>query len=142
VDLQPLKPVLRKSARAFVTILPIIAGMLLLTGLLVTLFPDPLSTGLFGRHELTDVLLGAAAGSVAMGHPLASYVLGGELLSKGVSLLAVTALLVSWVTVGVAQLPAEALMLGRRFALLRNGLCFLFALAIAYLTVYTLELVA
>jgi DNA-binding response OmpR family regulator len=46
--------------------------------------------------------------------------LGGELLAKGISLVAVTALLVSWVTVGSVQLPAEALMLGSRFALYRN----------------------
>jgi hypothetical protein len=78
---------------------------------------------------------------VAAGHPLASYVLGGELLTEGVSLLAVTALIVSWVTVGVVQLPAEALLLGRRFAIYRNLICYFFAIAISFLTVYTLRLI-
>ena len=87
-----------------------------------------------------NALIGASVGSVAVGHPLASYLLGGELLKGGVSLVAVTALIVSWVTVGIVQLPAECMMLGARFAVYRNGTSFVSALAIAFLLVYTLQL--
>jgi hypothetical protein len=131
----------RKTLRTFVNITPIIAGMLLLTSLAITLFPKELSTKIFGGHGMADVVLGALIGSVAAGHPLASYILGGELLAGGVSLFAVTALMVSWVTVGVVQLPAEALLLGRRFAIYRNLSCFFFSIAVALLTVYTLQLI-
>jgi hypothetical protein len=86
--------------------------------------------------------MGASVGSVAAGHPLASYLLGGELLQNGVSLIAVTALVVSWVSVGIVQLPAEILMLGARFAVYRNLISFFSAVAIAFLSVYTLRLVA
>ncbi len=77
-----------------------------------------------------------------MGHPLAGYLLGGELLANGVSLMAVTALIVSWVTVGLAQLPAEALLLGRRFAVWRNLFCFFSAIAISFLTLILMGLIA
>ena len=77
---------------------------------------------------------------MAVGHPLTSYVLGGELLEHGVSLAAVTAFLVAWVTVGSIQLPAEMLMLGRRFSLYRNLICFGLATLIALLTPTTLYL--
>lgn len=120
--------------------LPILLGMLLLTSLILAWLPSSGLQTLFGRHTSLDVLLGAVIGSVAMGHPLAGYILGGELLAGGVSLIAVTALIVSWVTVGVVQLPAEALLLGRRFAVTRNLFCFLSAIAIAYLTVGVLRL--
>lgn len=136
---QRLKQGLRATSRTIIAILPIVLGMLLLTSLAVSLFPKQLPAGLFGRVEALDALLGAAIGSLAAGHPLASYILGGELLAKGVSMVAVTALLVSWVTVGIVQLPAEALLLGRRFALTRNLLNFLFAIAIAFGVVYTLR---
>lgn len=131
---------LRKTLRTFLNVLPIIVGMLLLTSLAVTLFPQRIAEGLFGNGELLDSLLGATLGSIAAGHPLASYLLGGELLRSGVGLIAVTALLVSWVTVGLVQLPAEALLLGSRFAVLRNLLSFIAALAIAFVTVYSLRL--
>jgi len=130
------------SLRAFAQMLPILLGMLLLTSLILAWLPSSSLQALFGRSGALDVLLGATVGSVAMGHPLAGYILGGELLAGGVSLIAVTALIVSWVTVGVVQFPAEALLLGRRFALIRNLLCFFSAIAIAYLTVGVMRLLS
>ena len=129
----------KKTIRTFINVVPIIVGMLLLTSLLITLFPEQMSAGLFGNGDIIDTLLGASIGSMAAGHPLASYLLGGELLSGGVSLFAVTALVVTWVTVGIVQLPAEAMLLGARFAVYRNIISFITATAIAFLTVYTLR---
>jgi hypothetical protein len=113
--------------------------MLLLTSLVIELFPEQLSTSLFGKNSVIDAWLGATIGGIAAGHPLVSYMLGGELQNSGVSLFAVTALIVSWVTVGMVQLPAEAFMLGKRFALYRILLSYLFAILIALLTVFTLQ---
>jgi uncharacterized membrane protein YraQ (UPF0718 family) len=130
----------RKTLHNFINVVPIIIGMLLLTSLAVTLFPQQIASDVFGNGEFLDSLTGAALGSIAAGHPLASYLLGGELLGKGVSLAGVSALMVTWVTVGIVQLPAEAMMLGSRFAIYRNGINFVAAIAIAFLTVYTLNL--
>lgn len=58
---------------------------------------------------------------------------GGELLGSGVGLVAVTAPLVNWVAVGIVQLPAETLMLGRCFAVYRNLVCFAIAFVITIL---------
>jgi hypothetical protein len=107
--------------------------------LVLSLFEPAQAARYFGRGDLVDALLAAVLGSIAAGPPLASYLLGGELRAGGVSLLAVTALVVSWVTVGVVQLPAEALFLGRRFAVTRNLVAFVFTLAVAWLTVQTLR---
>jgi hypothetical protein len=128
-----------KTVRTFINVVPVIVGMLLLTSLLITAFPEQVSAGLFGNGDMLDTLLGASIGSIAAGHPLASYLLSGELLGGGVSLIAVTALVVTWVTVGIVQLPAETLMLGGRFAVSRNIISFFTAIAIAFLTVYTLQ---
>lgn len=124
---------LRASATSMFDALPIVIGMLLLTGLLVELLPGEALARLLGGGGSLDVWIAAALGSVAVGSPIAGYVLGGELLARGASLVAVTALLVSWVTVGVAQLPAEALLFGWRFAMLRNVVSFLLAITMAYL---------
>ncbi len=134
-----IKDSLRKTIKTFINVLPIIVGMLLLTSLVVTVFPEQISTGLFGNGDILDTLLGASIGSIATGHPLTSYLLGGELLGGGVSLIAVTALVVTWVTVGIVQLPAESLLLGTRFAVYRNIISFIAAISIAFLTVYTLR---
>lgn len=134
-----LRDSFKKTVRTFINVLPIIVGMILMTSLVVTVFSEQISAGLFGNGNVLDTLLGASIGGIAAGHPLASYLLGGELLSGGVGLIAVTALVVTWVTVGIVQLPAEALMLGSRFAVVRNIISFVAAIAIAFLTVYTLR---
>jgi uncharacterized membrane protein YraQ (UPF0718 family) len=131
---------IKKATTMFLVMLPMLMGVVLLTGLILELLPTERAAELFGGNNLLDALIGATLGSIAAGHPLTSYVLGGELLAKGISLVAVTALLVSWVTVGSVQFPAEALMLGRRFALYRNLLCYIFSILIAILTIATLRL--
>lgn len=135
-----LQGILYKTLHSFVNILPIIAGMLLLTSWVMLLMPDTLATELFTGNGFVDTLLGAGIGSIAVGHPLVSYILGGESLDAGVSLLAVTAFIVSWVTVGVVQLPAEILYFGKRFALYRNAFSFFAAIGVAFLTAFSLRL--
>lgn len=102
------------------------------------LIPKSLYGRIFTGSHLFDPLIGAMVGSLAGGNPLTSYIIAGELKSQGIGMLAITAFIVAWVTVGVIQLPAEALMLGRRFALVRNVASFLTAVVIAVLTVLTL----
>lgn len=115
--------------------IPILLGVLLLIGLINTIVPKALFSRVFTGNRVLDPLIGAVFGSVAAGNPLTSYVIGGELLSNGISLVAVLAFIVSWVTVGTVQLPAESMMLGKTFALLRNGISLIMAVVIAVLTV-------
>jgi uncharacterized membrane protein YraQ (UPF0718 family) len=123
----------RQTAAIFIQTLPIILGVLALASLVTAaLPPQSLAEGLPMRGILGP-LLGAVVGSVAAGHPVTSYVLAGELAAAGASLATITALIVSWVTVGFVHLPAEAAILGLRFALWRNAVSFVLALMIAYI---------
>lgn len=137
-----MKQELLKSAKQSLGTLkaafPIMIGVLLIVGFLNTVLEgqyDRIFTGGFW-----DPLIGNIAGSISFGIPLTSYIIGGELLKSGVSLLAVTAFIMAWTTVGVAMLPLEAKFLGYRFAIARNAVNFVFALIIAVLTVYTVSL--
>lgn len=131
---------LQKTGQMLLRIFPNILAIVLLSGLIVEFVPLNRLSEFLGGGFFTDGLVGAGIGSISIGNPLVSYVLGGELLDQGVSLMAVTALLVSWVTVGSIQLPAEIQTFGSRFALLRNGISFLFALVIAFLVLLTMQL--
>ncbi|MCF6266905.1 MAG: permease [Desulfuromusa sp.] len=120
-------------------VFPNILAVVLLSGLIMEFVPMNRLSEFLGGGFFTDGLIGAGIGSISIGNPLVSYVLGGEMLDQGVSLMAVTALLVSWVTVGSIQLPAEIQTFGARFALLRNGISFVFALIIAFLVLLTMQ---
>ena len=109
---------------------------MLLIALLTSFISESTYTSVvFLGNPFLDAVIAAALGSILAGNPATSYILGGELLESGVSLLAVTAFLVSWVTVGIIQFPAESILLGKRFALFRNISAFLFSILVAFVTV-------
>jgi uncharacterized membrane protein YraQ (UPF0718 family) len=130
---------LQKTGKMLFRVLPNIFAVVLLSGLIMEFVPLDRLSGYLGGGFFSDGLVGAGIGSISIGNPLVSYVLGGALLEQGISLMAVTALLVSWVTVGSIQLPAEIQTFGARFALLRNGISFVFALIIAFLVLVTMQ---
>ncbi len=125
-----MKDAAQRTVKSIEASIPILVGILMLLSLLELLF-DQYYTKIFTGNWLLDPLIGAAVGSVSMGIPVASYVIGGELLKQGVTLLAVTAFVFSWTTVGVMLMPLEAKNLGKKFTLVRNGLNFTFSIVIA-----------
>ena len=129
-----LKESVIKAAQSWRQMIPTLVGVLLLANLINAWFQKYYSV-IFTGNYLKDTLIGAIAGSLSFGMALTSYIIGGEFLQKGVSLLAVTAFIMTWTTVGIAMLPLEAKMLGTKFAVWRNILNFIFAIIISILTV-------
>ncbi len=140
LDINTIKKTFLKTLNNFGQFLPIVLGSIMLVSIMVTLIPKDFYTKIFTGNELIDSFLGSVLGSVAVGNPIVSYIIGGELLDQGVSLVAVTAFIVAWISVGVVQLPAESLALGKRFSIMRNLLFFFTALFVAILTVFTYSL--
>ncbi|MCK4456785.1 MAG: hypothetical protein KAW39_03505 [Thermoplasmata archaeon] len=116
-------------------------GVVLLLGLFRTFVSKETISSVFTGDVMSDTLIGALIGSVSAGNPILSYIIGGELLNEHVSLFAVTSFIVAWVTVGMVQLPAEAAILGKRFAIVRNILSFILAILVSMATVATLTVI-
>lgn len=133
---------LRKTARQFIQLLPVLAGVILLMGLFQSFISKDHLASIFSGNMFPDTLWGACAGSIFAGNPINSYVIAEELLRNNVGFFAVTAFLVTWVTVGLVQIPAEASALGKKFALLRNGLSFVLSIPVALATVLILNLLS
>ncbi len=131
-----------KTWSSFKQNMPILLGMLLLISLFIKSVPKSLYSSVFTGNLVLDPFLGAVFGSITTGNPLNSYIIGGELLAQGIGMVAITAFILSWVTVGLVQLPAESLMLGKRFSLARNLVSFLTAIIAAILVVLTLGVLA
>jgi predicted Fe-Mo cluster-binding NifX family protein len=122
---------LNSSFRQFIKIMPVLIGVVLIIGLFNEFMPEDLLASIFSGNIVLDTLWGTFMGSILAGNAINSYIIGQELLTRGVSLFAVTALIISWVTIGLVQLPAEMASLGKKFALLRNALSFIMAIPIA-----------
>lgn len=123
-------------------ITPMLLAVIGLVGLFETLVTPQMLHSLFTGEPVEDTVIGTVAGGVSVGQPFMSYIIGGELLDEGVSLYAVAAFILSFVTLGVVQLPLEAQLFGLRFTVVRNLLALLFALLISAATVVTLRMIS
>jgi len=132
---------LKKAVLGFIALSPMLVAIIGLVGLFQVFITGEMLASLFGGDPLADTLMGTAAGAVAVGQPIVSYILGGELLEEGISLYAVTAFVLAWVTLGIVQLPVEAEVLGLRFTIYRNLLALLSTLLVSIITVQTLGMI-
>lgn len=131
----------KQALKGITQMLPIMFAMLLLVSIFTNLVPKSFYNSLFTGNIWTDSLIGDVLGSILMGNPITGYVIGNELLQNGVGLVAVTAFLVAWVTVGVVQLPVEIIIMGKGFAIARNVTAFFMAIVVAIITVMIVQII-
>lgn len=124
-----------KAAKGLWNTFPVMIGTILLISLISVLIPKAFYASVFGDNWFINAIIGGSVGSISAGNPVSSYIISGELLDLGISLMAVTAFLVAWVTVGIIQLPAESSILGMKFALLRNISAFVLAIVVSIVTI-------
>ncbi len=132
------KPTIKKaiinSTKSFIVILPMIIAITGLIGLFQTyITPEILST-LFGYTNFSDTLVGTMVGAISSGNGAISYVVAQGLQEQGVSIYALSAFILAWVTLGLIQLPAEASVFGIKFTIIRNTLALISTILISYLT--------
>ena len=130
-----------KAFKSFGSSLPILFAIIMLLGLFRTFVSKQMIASVFTGTLFRDTIIGSVAGSISAGNAITSYIIGGELLNEGISLFPVTAFIVAWVTVGIIQLPAEASILGKRFALSRNLLSFILSILVSISTVTVLMVI-
>ena len=130
-----------RTARQFGKMLPILIGVIFLMGLFKAFVSKKMLLSVFFGNVIWDTVKGASLGSILPGNPINSYIIGGQMLENEVSLFAVTAFMMTWVSVGLVQLPAEMAALGRRFSLIRNAVSLVVSIGAAIVTVFIFNLI-
>lgn len=130
-----LKESFKKAIIGLISMLPMLFAIILLLGIFDVYVTKEMISSLFIHNNFIDTIIGTTMGALLTGNPMISYILGGELTSAGISLYAVTAFVLSWVTLGVVQLPAEVEIFGLRFTTLRTILTFISTVLVSILTV-------
>jgi len=129
IDQQKTAQSLKIAGQSLRKLAPLLIAIFGLVGLFQEFLPPELVSGWLGESSgIYGLLLGASAGAIAIGPPLAAYPLAGSLLDAGAWPPAIAAFIISWISVGIVTLPFEAQIFGSRFALLRNGISFLAAM--------------
>ena len=119
--------------------LPMLLAILLLLGIFDVYITKDILLSFFISNNFVDTITGTLLGGVLTGNPMISYILGGELTDAGVSLYAVTAFILSWVTIGLVQLPAEVEVFGLRFTFYRTLFTFITTILVSLATVLTVN---
>lgn len=135
-----LKKSALNSGKNLYKALPLIIAIIGLISILSQILTKEFYAKIF-QESFIDPLIGSIIGSISVGGPVISYIIGGEMLKQGASRIAVTAFIVSWISVGIATLPLESKYLGKKFAIIRNSLSFIFSIIVAIVTTYIFNLI-
>jgi uncharacterized membrane protein YraQ (UPF0718 family) len=120
------------SAKTFLRIFPMVVIIILVIGLLQAFIPNESIGRFIGQQGgFFGIIITALVGSILFIPSIISFPLAGSLLDSGASVSSIAAFVTTLTMVGIITLPLEIREMGRKMALLRNGLSFIIALAIA-----------
>ena len=123
---------LKIAGVSFIKILPMVFIIIIIIGLLLGFVPpDQISKFIGEQSGIAGVLLVGAVGALMHIPALLSFPLAASLLESGASVTAVAAFITTLTMIGIATLPLEVKELGKKMALLRNGISFVIAIIIA-----------
>ena len=125
------------ALKNFASTLPMIIAITGLIGLFQTYITPSMLSNLFGFSDISDILIGTLTGAISSGNGAVSYVVAEGLKTQGVSIYALSAFILAWVTLGFIQIPAEASIFGLKFTFIRNILALISTILISYLAVVT-----
>lgn len=129
-DPERTKEALRSSFRSLMATVPVLVSAIGLIGLALALTPPETLAKLFQHNGPAGFALVVALGSIADIPSPVAFPLAGSMLELGASPAILAIFITTLTMVGIVSIPMEIEFLGRRFTLLRQGLSFLFAIAI------------
>ena len=119
---------LKKAWKSFEGILPQFLSILVLVGLMLALVDEAVISRLLGTESgVTGMAVAAAVGSVTLIPGFIAFPLAASLLAAGAGYGQMAMFLTTLMMVGIVTLPLESTFFGKRLALTRNLLAFLYA---------------
>ncbi|MDW7678190.1 MAG: permease [Bacillota bacterium] len=133
-DQKRTRMALKKSWKAFENIMPQFLVVFLLVGMmLAVLNPEVISRIIGTESGWLGVLLAAVVGSVTLIPGFIAFPTAALLLQGGAGYMQIGAFISTLMMVGVVTLPVETKYFGRKLAIYRNILAFLFSFLVAFL---------
>lgn len=123
---------MKKSKGMMGNMLSDIIAIIFLIGLVLTFIPpETIKSVLGSANTMMSTVVSALVGSITLIPAFVAFPLVGSLVDAGASIIPAVAFLTTLTMVGIVTFPLEKKEFGIKFALIRNGLSFGFAIAIA-----------
>ncbi len=124
---------LRKSKAAILNILPEFAVVLGLVGIMLTfLSPDVIRRFIGTESGVLGLLAASIIGSVTLIPGFVAFPLAASLLARGAGPTQIALFVSTLMMVGIVTYPLERRYFGRREALLRNGIAYVYSFIVAF----------
>lgn len=130
-DKSKTKEAIILGLKSFENILPQFLCIIISVGILLSFFTtDTISKILGNSSGFWGIILADIIGAIAMMPTFVAFSLGNTLLLNGAGYSQVGALVSSLVLIGLMTFPLESKYIGKRAALLRNLIAFLFSIIV------------
>ena len=126
------KKALIKAWKSFENILPQFLVVLLMVGVLLAILnPSTISELIGERSGWFGIILSALIGAITLIPGFVAFPTAALLLENGAGYMQIGAFISALMMVGIVTLPVEIKYFGKKMAILRNSLAFLFSFLVA-----------
>ena len=124
---------LKKAGRMFLNVLPqFLVIVLIVSPFLAILEKETIQSIIGAKTGTLGVVVSSLLGSAVIVPAIIAFPIASELLQNGAGLMQITVFISTLTMVGFVTLPLEARYLGKKTAVMRNALAFLFSLIGAF----------
>ena len=125
---------LKRAWSMFIGVLPQFITILLLVGLLLAIVTPEMIQRVIGTDSgFFGMLATSLLGAIALVPALIAFPVAAELLSNGAGVTQIAVFISTLTMVGIVTFPMEIKYLGKKVAILRNVLAYIFAFVTAFL---------
>lgn len=128
------KKALLKAWNSLKNILPMLLGIILLVGLMLSILDANLISKIIGNESgFYGVMLASVVGSITLIPGFIAFPTAALLLNGGAGYVQIAAFVQTLMMVGILTLPMEIKYFNKKVAILRNILSFVLSIGVAYL---------
>jgi len=131
-DRKKTKMALKKAWKSFENILPQFLSILIIIGImLAVLSPETISRLIGQQSGWVGMVIASVIGSITLIPGFVAFPLASALLKSGAGFMQIAVFISTLMMVGIVTMPVEIKYLGKKAAILRNTLAFIFSYIVA-----------
>jgi len=131
-DRKKTKIALKKAWKSFENILPQLLSILIIIGIMLALLTPETISKLIGQQSgWFGMLIAGVVGSVTLIPGFVAFPLAAALLNGGAGFMQIAVFISTLMMVGIVTITLEIKYFGKKAAIVRNGLAFVFSFAVA-----------
>lgn len=126
------KMALKKATKAFENILPQFLAILIIIGLMLSVLSPKVISSLMGQQSgWIGVVASGVIGSITLMPAFVAFPLAEALLNSGAGVMQIAMFVSTLMMVGIVTIPLESTYFGKKAAIVRNALAFIFSFIVA-----------